>query len=196
MPGGPRGVQLQKHCPSKWSKEVYHLVSQAHWGQPSKNNPSTCLRADFQQQCFLNTTQPLVIVKHRWANMIFFQRSFHLGEGNRDGQQDRSILYIQKLHLKLELWAAIFGPGSPVGLERMRQSWEIALFVLLVSSSLVLVLLEAQFLGSMSPMLNPNQLSKVRMVSVAKVPELNIQSRPGSFGRVTINRNSTVAVKK
>ena len=89
-------------------KGVYHHVSQAHWGQPSKNNPSTCLllsikRADFQQQCFLNTTQPLVIVKHRWANMIFFQRSFDLGEGNRDGQPDRSILYIRKLHLKLEL---------------------------------------------------------------------------------------------
>lgn len=138
-PWGP----VAKALSFKWSKEVYHLVSQAHWGQPSKNNPSTCLRADFQQQYFLNTTQPLVIVKHRWANMIFFQRSFHLGEGNRDGQQDRSILYIQKLHLKLELWAAIFGPGSPVGLERMRQSWEQFSFVLLVSSSLVLVLLEA-----------------------------------------------------
>ena len=91
-------------------ERVYHHVSQAHWGQPSKNNPSTCLplsikRADFQQQCFLNTTQSLVIVKHRWANMIFFQRSFDLGRRGkqRDAQLDRSILYIRKLHLKLEL---------------------------------------------------------------------------------------------
>ena len=68
--------------------------------------------------------------------------------------------------------------------------------MLLVSSSLVLLLLEAQFLGSMSPLLNPDKFSKVSMVSVAKVPELNIQSRPGSFGRVTINRNSREAVKK
>lgn len=66
----------------------------------------------------------------------------------------------------------------------------------LVPSSLVQVLLEAQFLGSMNPLLNHDKFSKVSMVSVASVPELNIQSRPGSFGRVTINRNSTVAVKK
>lgn len=98
------------------------------WGQypakttllPAFHSPAT--RVDPQQQCFINITPPPghSYLDEGWATMASFQRNFARNR-QRGGQPDRITVHNWELHFKLRARAAIFGPGSLVGRERMRK---------------------------------------------------------------------------